>query len=134
MAANHGGTRPGAGRKRRPIDPDVARIGRHDLAARLHAMPSNPLGRRRRCALTMASYDVPEAEIAAALAISEDDLRSGFGEELACGAALRQVSVLAGVWAQAREGKWPAISFLLKRLDEADPIATSRPRRRRRAA
>lgn len=132
-----GGYRPGSGRKARPIPPEVAGLGRYPaLVERLNGMPSSPAGRRRRVVLALAAHDASEGTIAAALAISEDELRRRYPEELATGLALKSASVAMATWELARAGKWSAISWLLRRLDAEEErqgaIDTAHPRRRRR--
>lgn len=83
-------------------------------------MPAGPIGRQRRCALVMAAFDVPSDTMAAALAISEADLREFHEAELGVGQALKHCNVLLATWAMAREGKWPAISWLLRRMEQAE--------------
>lgn len=118
-----GGARPGAGRKRRPAAPPVAAF---DLAERLHCMPAGPIGRQRRVVLTMASYGVPAAHIAAALAIDEPRLREFFGVDLRDGQILAEANIIAGVWTHARAGHGPSSLYLCRRFDRLDRVEQQR--------
>jgi hypothetical protein len=88
-------------------------------------MPAGPVGRQRRAVLTMSAYGVPEAEIAAALAIDEARLVEFFTDELQTGAVLIKANMITALFdsARGRNGRRPsvaAINMILKRVESAE--------------
>ena len=115
---SRGGSRPGSGRPRRIIPPEVEVIGRPDLAERLRDYPATTLGRRRRVALILASRDAPAEEIALALGVSEPKLRLQCGYEITAGRSIALGGLIDAMWALARTGNVAAIKFLMRRMDD----------------
>ncbi|MGU3337177.1 MULTISPECIES: hypothetical protein [unclassified Methylobacterium] len=90
MAGQHGGRRPGAGRKSGPVIGPDSIIALVDVLSRL---PCGEAGRRRRCATALAAYGASNEEIAAALAIESADLAELVGADIDIGRIVLRANI-----------------------------------------
>lgn len=82
MAGQHGGIRPGAGRKRATI---IAPEPILDFVELLERLPRTVVGRRRRCALALAAFGADDRQISAALGIDAEQVTQLFGTDIDLG-------------------------------------------------
>jgi hypothetical protein len=94
MASGHGGKRPGAGRKFRPIiDPEPV----IDLLEVLRQLPTDAKGQQKRCAVALAAFGADDREIAAALAMEQTAVANLVGAEVHLGRMVLRSNLRAEV-------------------------------------
>jgi hypothetical protein len=115
--AQHGGARPGAGRKSAfNLFPNF----QASILDHVRGQSSTPLGLQNRAAIALAAYGAREDEIAACLNIHPAKLEKKFGRQTALGRGLRRVNVLLALHQAADLGRVSAIMLVLRLIEEAD--------------
>jgi hypothetical protein len=82
MVGQHGGKRPGAGRKPGTV---IAPEPILDLVELLERLPRTVIGRQRRCALALAAFGADNRQISAALGIDAEQITQLLGPDIDLG-------------------------------------------------
>lgn len=82
MSSQHGGKRPGAGRKPGTV---IAPEPILDLVELLERLPRTVVGRQRRCALALAAFGADDQQLSLALGIDAAEVISLFGRDIDLG-------------------------------------------------
>ena len=82
MSGQHGGKRPGAGRKPGTV---IAPEPILDLVELLERLPRTVVGRQRRCALALAAFGADDRQLSTALGIDAAQVTQLFGTDIDLG-------------------------------------------------
>ena len=115
-----GGKRPGAGRKRKPREPEGEKSTfRNDFSERISLEADGPEGLTRRVVLALACRWASLSEIAAALGLSKNEVVNLFEEQLRNALAVARANAVNLINKKAEQGNVTAIIWLLRATDRA---------------